>query len=55
MLNGTLLPVGRADGSRMVIALPPNSIRAGRNEVKLKLSRGKVTVSALEIHVRKDD
>ena len=52
MLNGTRLPPGQVAGSRLVIALPPASVRAGLNKAKLVLSRGKVSVKALEIHVR---
>lgn len=55
MLNGTSLPSGVVDGSRLVINLNSESIRGGRNEVKLALRDGKVTVKAIEIHVRNAD
>jgi len=50
-LNGSRLSKLSRSGDWLTICLKPNQLKLGRNQVTLLLLEGKITVTALEIHV----
>jgi hypothetical protein len=50
-LNGSRLSELSQYGGWLRICLKPNQLKLGRNQVTLRLLVGKLTVTALEIHV----